>query len=385
MTKILDHLIIIFVLSQINYTYSSHSITKNMSANNFPTLKNDRILKAAKGEKPDKLPIWIMRQAGRYLPEFMEFRKQHSFFEICQTPSLACEVTLMPIKRYDLDAAIIFSDILVIPQALGMIVEMRPGVGPVLPEPLTLENLKELNKEGAVSRLQYVGEAITLTRHKLEGKVPLFGFSGAPWTLMGYMIEGGGSKTLSKAKKWLYAYPEISHQLLELLTNVITDYLVMQIQAGAQIIQVFDSSAEYLNRHLYAKFCLPYLKKIASGIREKSTALNLEQVPLILFAKGAHFSLAEQADLGYDVLGIDWTMNPNHVRSTLKNKNITVQGNLDPCALYAPKEELAQMVKDMVKSFGTERYIVNLGHGIYPDAPTEAVQTFIDAVHSIPL
>ncbi|KAG5893080.1 hypothetical protein JTB14_029476 [Gonioctena quinquepunctata] len=356
-----------------------------MSTHNFPVLKNDRILKAARGEKPDKLPIWIMRQAGRYLPEFMEFRKQHSFFDICQTPSLACEVTLMPIRRYDLDAAIIFSDILVIPQALGMTVEMRPGVGPVLPEPLTVEKMKDLQKDGAVTRLNYVGEAITLTRHKLEGKVPLIGFSGAPWTLMGYMIEGGGSKTLSKAKKWLYENPEISHQLLKLLADVITDYLVMQIEAGAQIVQVFDSNAEYLNKYLYTKYGLPYLKAIAEGIRSKVKTLNLEQVPMVLFSKGAHFSLEDLADLGYDILGADWTMSPQFVRSTLKNKNITVQGNLDPCALYAPKEELTKIATDMIKEFGTERYIVNLGHGIYPDMPVDSVETLIKAVHDVPV
>ncbi|XP_018565015.1 uroporphyrinogen decarboxylase [Anoplophora glabripennis] len=355
-----------------------------MTIHNFPVLKNNRILKAVKGEKPDKLPIWIMRQAGRYLPEFMEFRKQHSFFEICQNPALACEVTLMPIRRYDLDASIIFSDILVIPQALGMTVEMKAGVGPVLPEPLTLENIKELKKDSALSRLKYVGEAITLTRHKLEGKVPLFGFSGAPWTLMGYMIEGGGSKTLSKAKKWLYAHPEKSHLLLSLLTDVIIDYLIMQIEAGAQLIQVFDSSAEYLNKSLYEKFCLPYLKKIAQKLKSRQAELH-EDVPLVLFAKGAHFCLEEQADLGYDVLGIDWTLEPKFVRSVLKNKNITLQGNLDPCALYAPKEDIIGMAKNMIAEYGTERYIVNLGHGIYPDTPLEAVKAFIEAVHSVKL
>ncbi|XP_050519578.1 uroporphyrinogen decarboxylase [Diabrotica virgifera virgifera] len=354
-----------------------------MESHNFPHLKNSRILQAARGEKPDKLPIWIMRQAGRYLPEFMAFRKEHSFFEICQTPELACEVTLMPIKRFDLDAAIIFSDILVIPQALGMTVEMHPGKGPVLPQPLTVENIKELLVEGAVERLEYVGKAITLTRHKLEGKVPLFGFSGAPWTLMGYMIEGGGSKTLSNAKKWLYSHPTAANELLNLLTNTIIDYLVMQIKAGAQIVQVFDSSAEYLNKALYAEFCLPYLKRISTEIRQKLKDANLAQVPLVLFAKGAHFNLEDQAELGYDVLGIDWTVDPSTVRTRLKNKNITVQGNLDPCALYAPKEELENMIKEMIRSFGTDRYIVNLGHGIYPDAPVESVQTFIEAVHSI--
>nr|XP_023026077.1 uroporphyrinogen decarboxylase-like [Leptinotarsa decemlineata] len=202
---------------------------------------------------------------------------------------------------------------------------------------------------------------------------------------MGYMIEGGGSKTLSKAKKWLYMHPEISHQLLNLLTEVIIDYLVMQIEAGAQIVQLFDSNAEYLNKNLYIKFGLPYLKKISEGIRTKLKTLNVELVPLVLFSKGAHFCFEDLADLGYDVLGADWTMTPQFVRSTLKNKNITVQGNLDPCALYSPKEELTKMVTNMIEAFGTERYIVNLGHGIYPDVPVNAVETLIKAVHDVPI
>lgn len=351
----------------------------DITSKNFPTLKNDRILKAARGELPDKLPVWIMRQAGRYLPEFREIRKEHSFFEICQTPSLACEVTLMPIRRFDLDAAIIFSDILVIPQALGMEVIMGPG-GPSMPDPLTIETLSKLKEEGAVDRLKYVGQAISLTRHKLEGKVPLFGFSGAPWTLMGYMIEGGGSKTLSKAKKWLYAHKSESHQLLQLLTNVIIDYLVMQAESGAQILQVFDSSAEYLNGNLYDVFGLPYLKQIRSGVKEKLKKLNLD-VPMVLFAKGASFCLNEQAELGYEIIGIDWTVNPKNI--DVRKLDITLQGNLDPCALYAPKEDLIKYTKEMINNFGVKRYIVNLGHGIYPDMDVSSVETFIETVHSI--
>ncbi|XP_060516055.1 uroporphyrinogen decarboxylase [Cylas formicarius] len=352
-----------------------------MMAADFPILKNDRILKAAKGEKPDKLPVWVMRQAGRYLPEFRDFRQKHDFFEVCQTPEYACEVTLMPINRYELDAAIIFSDILVIPQVLGMEVEMKPKEGPVLPNPLTLEMVKDLKTDGAVDRLDYVGKAITLTRQRLKGKVPLIGFSGAPWTLMGYMIEGGGSKTYSKAKKWLYAYPEQAHNLLNLLTDVIIDYLVMQIKSGAQLVQVFDSNAEYLNKHLYLTFCIPYLRKINVAVKKMLKEQHINEVPMILFAKGGWYCLEEQADLGYDVLGIDWTVEPTFVKNILKNKNITIQGNLDPCALYAPQEELEELVQNMIKQFGSERYIVNLGHGIYPDAPTESLETLTKSVH----
>ncbi|XP_044761240.1 uroporphyrinogen decarboxylase [Coccinella septempunctata] len=351
-----------------------------MATTNFPVLQNDRILKVIKGEKPDKLPVWIMRQAGRFLPEFREFRKQHSFFEICQTPQLACEVTLMPIKRFGLDAAIIFSDILVIPQALGVVVEMRPEVGPVIPKPLTLDSIKDLNEEGAVDRLTYVGEAIRLTRRELNGKVPLFGFSGAPWTLFGYMVEGGGSKTMSKAKKWLYKNPNESNSVLNILTNVIIDYLVMQAEYGAQILQVFESSAEYLNKDLFNKFALPHLERICNQVKTKLKEKNLD-VPLVLFAKGSHFSLTEQSELNYDVLGIDWTVDPKVARLLTKDK--VLQGNLDPCALYAPKEEIERLVGEMAKGFGTSKYIVNLGHGIYPDMEIEHVEAFIEAVHKI--
>nr|CAH7740125.1 unnamed protein product [Callosobruchus chinensis] len=318
-----------------------------------------------------------MRQAGRYLPEFQELRQKHSFFEICQTPELACEATLMPLKRFNLDAAIIFSDILVIPQALGMTVEMHPGVGPVIPKPLTVENMKMLQVQGAVSRLKYVGDAIRTTRYALNGEVPLFGFSGAPWTLMGYMIEGGGSKTMSKAKKWLYRHPEASQQLLEILTEVITEYLIMQIEHGAQIVQVFDSSAEYLNRQLYFKYS-------NTRLINKVTLMTLSEFQVI-FAKGAHFCLEEMDSLGYDVVGIDWTLDPEKVGKLFRDKNVTLQGNLDPCALYAPKEDLIKMTTEMIQQFGTNRLIVNLGHGIYPDADVEAVKTFVDAVHAVEL
>ncbi|XP_022901161.1 uroporphyrinogen decarboxylase [Onthophagus taurus] len=347
---------------------------------NFPPLKNDTLLKAIKGEKIERLPVWIMRQAGRHMKEFRDFRKQHSFFEICQTPSLACEVTLMPIKRYDLDAAIIFSDILVIPQALGLNVEMKEGEGPVISNPVTIENMDLLNVPGAVDRLKYVGDAITLTRHKLEGKVPLFGFTGGPWTLMGYMIEGKGSKTLSKAKKWLYSNKECAHKLLQLLTDVIIDYLVMQIKSGAQIVQIFESNADYLNEYLFDVFCKPYLKRISESVHLKLKENNIEEVPMVLFAKGSHYSLETQKDLGYDMIGIDWTISPKIPRNILGSA-VAVQGNLDPCALYASEDDIRNLVKEMIKGFGTNKYVVNLGHGIYPDMEESAVEVFIDAVH----
>lgn len=239
-------------------------------------------MRAARGDVVDRIPVWVMRQAGRYLPEFQELRKKHDFFTVCRTPELACEVTMQPLRRFDLDASIIFSDILVIPQALGLTVEMHAGVGPVLPQPIkTPEDLKRLTLDGALSRLTYVGDAITMMRHKLEGRVPLIGFTGAPWTLMGYMIEGGGSKTMSKAKAWLVEYPEDSKLLLNLLTDVIVDYLEMQVKAGAQMLQIFESSAEHLTKEDFLKWAVPYLRRIRNDLVNRLNQSATPVVPLV--------------------------------------------------------------------------------------------------------
>jgi len=349
----------------------------------FPELKNDRILRAARGESVDRVPVWIMRQAGRYLPEFREFRKDHDFFEICQTPQYACEITLQPIKRFDLDASIIFSDILVIPQAMGMEVKMEPGKGPTFPKPLvTADSLNTLTKDPYViaDNLRYVYEAITLTRHRLEGKVPLIGFAGAPWTLMSYMIEGGGSTTQSKAKKWLYTDKAASHSLLKSLTEGIVQYLVRQVQAGAQLLQVFESHAGVLNEYLFKEFALPYLSQIANDVKKYLKDKNIEPVPMIIFAKDGHYAIPLLGDTLYDIVSLDWTLDPEKCRKMLPGK--TLQGNLDPCALYSSKEDLQTLTKSMMEKFGQSRYICNLGHGIYPDMDPENVQWFIDFVHS---
>ncbi|KOX75988.1 Uroporphyrinogen decarboxylase [Melipona quadrifasciata] len=250
-----------------------------MTQMEFPPLKNDLLLKAAKGESIEQVPVWIMRQAGRYLPEFQEVRSKHDFFSVCQTPALACEVTLQPIKRFDLDASIIFSDILVIPQAMGLTVEMVPGVGPTLPKPLEdPTDLVRLVKPNVEKDLKYVGDAITLTRHKLEGKVPLIGFTGAPWTLMSYMIQGGGSSTMTKARQWLYKYPEDSNKILELITNVIIDYLVMQVKAGAQQ-EIIDRTRDMVMKFGKSR----YIANLGHGI--------LPDIPITsvaAFIKGIH-------------------------------------------------------------------------------------------------
>ncbi|KAK2586787.1 hypothetical protein KPH14_011812 [Odynerus spinipes] len=292
----------------------------SMTEHNFPPLQNDLILKTIRGEPVDRVPVWIMRQAGRYLPEFQEVRAKHDFFDVCQNPSLACEVTLQPIKRFDLDASIIFSDILTIPQAMGMTVDMVPKVGPVLPHPLNdPSDLSRLVKPAVEKDLKYVGDAITLTRHKLEGKVPLIGFTGAPWTLMGYMVQGGGSSTMAKPRTWLYKYPNDSQHLLELITDVVVDYLVMQVKAGAQLLQVFESNGDYLNDELFVKYSLPYFIRISNEVRTKLKEQNIMEVPMIAFPKGATMSSLKMLAKTqcYDVIGLDWTVDPAEARNSL--------------------------------------------------------------------
>lgn len=351
----------------------------------FPLLKNDRILKAATGASVDHVPVWIMRQAGRYLPEFQEVRAKHDFFSICQTPELACQVTLQPIKRFPLDASIIFSDILVIPQAMGLKVEMVPGVGPVLPQPLNEpSDISRLVMPDVEKDLKYVGDAITLTRQRLEGKVPLIGFSGAPWTLMGYMIQGGGSSTLAKARSWLYKYPDDAHWLLKLIAEVTVDYLVLQTKAGAQLLQVFESNGDFLSDELFAKYSLEYLKYISKNTRKRLREENIPEVPMIAFPKGATMNSLEMLAKAeaYEVIGLDWTIDPAEARRRL-GPNVTLQGNLDPCALYASEEEIEERGRKMALTFGKHRYIANLGHGILPDTPIKSVEAFLKGVHSV--
>lgn len=351
----------------------------------FPTLTNDCILRAARGDKTDYVPVWIMRQAGRYLPEFLELRKKHAFFEVCENPQLACEVTLMPLRRFDLDAAIIFSDILIIPQALGLRVDMT-SEGPKFPNPLNLGDRLADRIDSNVNiakRLSYSYEAITLTRHAIGGRCPLIGFSGAPWTLMCYMIEGGGSKTMSKAKKWLYQDAATSKELLDVLTAKVTDHLVEQAKAGAQMLQLFESNAEYLTLDLFAEFAYPCIVKICSEVKERLRATGMDQVPpIVVFAKGGHFAidlLAQNRDI-IDVLSLDWTIDPEKARASTSQ---CLQGNMDPCAMYSNPEKIRIMTESMLKKFGTQRYIANLGHGIYPDASIENVKAFVDCVHEI--
>jgi len=346
----------------------------------FPPLKNDLILRAARGESVTRVPVWAMRQAGRYLPEFQEVRKEHEFFHVCRTPELACEVTMQPLRRFDLDASIIFSDILVIPQALGMVVHMEKGKGPVFEQPLVdpHDMNNRLNFSCNVKEdLKYVYDAITLTRKTIDGKCPLIGFAGAPWTLMIYMIEGGSSKTYSKAKRWLYMYPEESKKLLQSLTDVVVEYLVEQVHAGAQLLQVFDSHAGVLTDEQFNEFVLPGLLEIATKVKGKIAGKY--NVPMIVFPKDAHGALPAFNDSAYDVVALSWTTNRKYAREVLPNK--TLMGNLDPCAMYASPDDLSAHVGTMVREFGCTRYIANLGHGMYPDMDPDHMNVFVDSVH----
>ncbi|RKP05401.1 uroporphyrinogen decarboxylase [Thamnocephalis sphaerospora] len=349
----------------------------------FPPLKNDLILRAARGEPTERTPVWVMRQAGRYLPEFRETRAEHDFFRVCRTPELATRVTLQPIDRYAglLDASIIFCDILVVPQALGMTVEMVPGKGPHFPEPLREPaDLERLTTHVDVEKeLGYALDAITLTRQQLAGRVPLFGFCGAPWTLMAYMIEGGGSKTFSKAKRWLFQYPDAASQLLQRLTEVAADFLVAQVNAGAQIVQVFDSWAGELSPADFERFSLPYLRQIAERVRAQ---LGDRAVPMVVFAKGAHFGLHALAHAGYDVVSLDWTVTPQEARRAMAGApRVTLQGNLDPCLLFAPHDVLRARARQMINDFGVGGgHIANLGHGMMPDHDPEALRVYLEAV-----
>ena len=343
----------------------------------FPDLRNDLFLRAARGERTERTPVWMMRQAGRYLPEYRELRAEDAFFDVVQTPELAAEVTLQPVRRFELDAAIIFSDILVVPQAMGLTVEMVPGTGPRFPDPLAKpSDLARLREPDVAASLRYVFEALTLTRRRLEGKIPLIGFCGAPWTLMAYMVEGGGSKTFSRAKSWLYRSPDASHDLLGGITDVLVAYLRSQADAGAQALQVFDSWSGQLGPDDFRAFALPYLERICDAVHTSHP-----HVPLIVFARGSHYALPELRDAGYDVIGLDWTIDPAVARAAL-GEEVTLQGNLDPSVLYADPGTIRLRVKRMLERFGPGPLIANLGHGMHPDHDPEHARAFVDAVHA---
>ncbi len=336
-------------------------------------LKNNLLLEAAKGNKTSRSPIWLMRQAGRILPEYRKVREQAKDFKVMvKTPALSAEVTIQPVDILDVDAAIIFSDILVIPEAMGLNYEMEENKGPFFPKRITnAADLKMLHV-AHTDELNYVYEAIKLTKKGLNGKVPLIGFAGAPWTIFSYMIEGKGSKTFSMAKKMLYHEPELSHKLLEMITQSTINYLKGQINAGADIVQIFDSWAGVLGPDQYTEFSLKYIRKICDAISE---------VPKIVFPKGAFFARKQLNSINAEVIGLDWNMGIAESRSMIPDK--VLQGNLDPCALYGSKEDVKRETRKMLDAFGPDRHIVNLGHGLYPDTEVDNVKCFIDTAKQL--
>lgn len=339
---------------------------------NFPELENDLFLRALRGEEVERPPVWMMRQAGRYLPQYMVLRKKYTFFERVETPELACEITIQPIDELEPDAAIIFSDILTVPQALNIDVQMIPGKGPVMGNPIkTVDDAFAIIAEDVPEKLKHVMDALTLTRKELNGRVPLIGFAGAPWTLFCYMVQGEGSKNFDKAKAFLFQHPDASRHVMKELTKATIDYLQAQVQAGAQAVQVFDSWSGLLSPDDFNEWAMPYLLEIVQSIKD---------VPVILFAKGSWYALERLSHKsGAAALGIDWTISPEFAREKTRN-SVTLQGNFDPTHLLAPIPEIKKQTKRMIDRFGVQRYVANLGHGILPHVPVDHARAFVDSV-----
>ncbi|PWV44998.1 uroporphyrinogen decarboxylase [Chitinophaga sp. S165] len=335
-------------------------------------LKNDLLLRALRGETTERVPVWMMRQAGRYLPDYIKLREKYSFFERCMNPELATEITVMPVHQVGVDAAIIFSDILVVPQAMGMEVQLIEKIGPVLPDPVkSVADLQKLRVPDVRETLGYVFDALSLTRKTLDGAVPLIGFAGAPWTLLCYMVQGKGSKTFDSAKAFCYQQPEVAHQLLQMLTDTTIAYLKEQVKAGADCVQLFDSWGGLLSPQDFETFSLQYMRQIVAALKDVC--------PVTVFAKGAWFALEEMAATGANCLGVDWCIQPARARQFAGN-NVTLQGNFDPAKLLAPIPEIKKAVKEMLTGFGKHRYIANLGHGILPNVPVDHAKAFVETV-----
>jgi uroporphyrinogen decarboxylase len=347
-------------------------------------LKNDRLLKALVREPVDRTPVWIMRQAGRYLPEYRATREQAGdFLTLCKTPELACEVTLQPLRRFPLDAAIIFSDILTIPDAMGLGLSVEEGVGPVLARPArdraTIEKLPVPDPEAETG---YVMEAIRLVRRELDGAVPLIGFAGSPWTLATYMVEGQSSREFSTVKTMLFDQPRLLHRLLQTLSESVTAYLNAQIAAGAQAVMVFDTWGGVLTPRDYQAFSLHYMQRIVEGLNRRSEG---RAVPVILFTKGGGAWLERIADSGCDAVGIDWTVDIGDARERVGHR-VALQGNLDPAVLYASPERIREEVASVLDGFGPGAgHVFNLGHGIHPGIDPDHVAAMVEAVHDISL
>jgi uroporphyrinogen decarboxylase len=345
-------------------------------------LANDLFLRALLRQPTLRTPLWMMRQAGRYLPEYRATRaKAGSFLNLCSTPDYACEVTLQPLARYKLDAAILFSDILTIPHALGLGLEFEAGEGPKIHRPVrTPADIDQLPTIDPERELRYVMDAVRLIRRELGGRVPLIGFAGSPWTVATYVVEGGGSKTFDRIKAMLYGTPSELHRLLDHLTRTTIDYLNAQIEAGAQAVMVFDTWGGSLAPAAYREFSLKYMAKIVAGLVKERDG---RRVPSILFTKGGGQWLAEMADTGADALGVDWTTDLKTARALVADR-VALQGNLDPSVLYAPPAAIRAEVARVLESYGPgSGHVFNLGHGIHPDVSPEHAGAMIDAVHEL--
>jgi len=343
-------------------------------------LKNDRFLRALARQPVDKTPVWMMRQAGRYLPEYRQVRAQAGdFMSLCKNTELACEVTLQPLERFELDAAILFSDILTIPDAMGLGLYFEEGEGPKFRKPVRTEaDIDRLQVVNTASDLGYVTDAVSMIRRELNGRVPLIGFSGSPWTLATYMIEGQSSRDFIRAKTMLYTQPEVLHQLLEKLSLSVIDYLNAQILAGAQVVQIFDTWGGALSHDAYLEFSLAYMKKIVDGLIKHADGRD---VPVILFTKGGGHWLEAMADSGCDCLGLDWTLDIGAAKGRVGSQ-VALQGNMDPAVLRSDRKGIESEVKTILESFGDDDgHVFNLGHGITPDINPDNVKIFIDAVH----
>ena len=335
------------------------------------TLQNDLLLRALNGEMTERPPVWVMRQAGRILPEYRAVRSRLSGFkELVETPELACEVTIQPVDLLGVDAAILFSDILVVPQAMGLPYELIEKVGPRFPE--TIRSAADLTRLHAVEpeeHLKYVMDAVRLTRSELGGRVPLIGFAGAPWTIFCYMVEGGGSKEWSRARRMLREAPELAEDLLDRITDATIVYLNAKIEAGVQAVQLFDSWAGALDRTLFERHSLPRLRRICESVKG---------APMIVFAKGAGWQMDRLATLPCEALGVDWHMPVAEARQRAPEH--VLQGNLDPSVLYGTEAEVRAATQQMLTDFGRGRHVANLGHGVYPDIHPDRVRAFIDEI-----
>lgn len=335
-------------------------------------LKNDLFLKALNGETVNRPPVWMMRQAGRYLPDFMKLKAKYEFFTRCQTPELATEITIMPIDQIGPDAAILFSDILVVLQAMQIPVEMKDGIGPWIPNPIrSSEQVSQVIVPDIHEHLGYVLDAVKMTKQALNDRVPLIGFAGSPWTLLCYAVQGQGSKNFDIAKGFCFTQPEAAHALLQKITDTTIAYLKEKVKAGVHAVQVFDSWGGLLSPDDYSIFSWPYIQQIIDALKE--------DIPVIVFGKGCWFALNEMGRSGASALGVDWTCTARNARY-LSGGQITLQGNFDPSRLLSPIPEIKAGVHKMINEFGKDKYIVNLGHGILPNIPVDHAKAFVDAV-----